>query len=130
MGEINMNVHYQRMVLCLIIASATSILLEGCGNRHEGTSPLSSTIVGTEIDDGISTTMGNKIDDSIVTTKVKWGLLADANVKSFEIGVITHKGEVQLSGFVDNQSEIDRAMEIASGINGVQNVGNEMSVRK
>ena len=77
-----------------------------------------------------ATTVGNKLDDGIVTTKVKTALIADANVKSFDIAVVTRKGEVQLSGFVDNQSQIDRAIEVAHGIEGVRSVGNEMSIKK
>jgi hyperosmotically inducible protein len=79
---------------------------------------------------GAAATVGNKVDDGIVTTKVKAALLADANVKSFDIAVVTRKGEVQLSGFVDNQSQIDRAIEVASGIEGVRSVSNEMSIKK
>ncbi len=77
-----------------------------------------------------ATTVGNKVDDGIVTAKVKAALLADASVKSFDIAVVTRKGEVQMSGFVDNQNQIDRALEIARGIEGVRSVGNEMSVKK
>ena len=79
---------------------------------------------------GAATTVGNKVDDGLVTTKVKAALLADANVKSFDIAVVTRKGEVQLSGFVDNQNQIDRAVEVAHGIAGVRSVGNEMSIKK
>lgn len=75
-------------------------------------------------------TVGNKVDDGIVTAKVKSALLADPGVKSFDIAVATRKGEVQLSGFVDNQGQIDRAIEIARGIEGVQSVNNEMSIKK
>jgi hyperosmotically inducible protein len=76
------------------------------------------------------TTVGNNVDDSIVTTRVKSALLADANIKSLDIAVVTRKGEVQLSGFVDNQNQIDRAVEVTSGTEGVRKVGNEMSVKK
>lgn len=79
---------------------------------------------------GAATTMGNQVDDGMVTTKVKAALLADANVKSFDIAVVTRKGEVQLSGFVDNQGQIDRALEVARGITGVSAVGNELSIKK
>jgi hyperosmotically inducible protein len=79
---------------------------------------------------GAATTVGNKIDDGIVTTKAKAALLADAYVKSFDIAVVTRNGEVQLSGFVDNQSQIDRAIEVVRGIEGVRSVGNEMSIKK
>ena len=76
------------------------------------------------------TTVGNKVDDSIVTTKVKAALLADATVKSLDIAVVTRKGEVQLSGFVDSQGQIDHAVEVARGVEGVRSVSNEMSVKK
>ena len=75
-------------------------------------------------------TVGAKVDDSIVTTQVKTALLADANVKSLDIAVVTRNGEVQLSGFVDNQGQIDQALKVAKGVAGVQNVNNQMSVKK
>lgn len=77
-----------------------------------------------------ATTVGNKIDDGIITGKVKAALLADINVKSFDIAVVTRKDEVQLSGFVDNQSQMDRAIEIARAVEGVRDVRNEMSTKK
>lgn len=79
---------------------------------------------------GPSTTAGDKIDDAVITTKVKATLLADSIVKGTDIGVVTNNGEVQLSGFVDNQAQIDRATELTRGIEGVKNVINEMSVKK
>lgn len=79
---------------------------------------------------GSATTVGNKIDDGIITTKVKAALLGDASVKSLAIGVVTRKGEVQLSGFVNNQNQIDRAIEVTRSIEGVSSVDNAMSIKK
>lgn len=75
-------------------------------------------------------TVGNKLDDGIVTAKVKSALLSDAGVRSGDIAVATSKGEVQLSGFVDNQAQIDRAMGVTRGVEGVQGILNEMSIKK
>ena len=75
-------------------------------------------------------TAGNKLDDGIVTAKVKSALLEDPNVKSFDIAVATRKGAVQLSGFVDNQAQIDLAVAIANKVEGVTSIGNEMSIKK
>jgi len=77
-----------------------------------------------------TTSVGTTIDDSVITAKVKAALLADPDIKSFDIAVETHKGEVQLSGFVDNQKQIDQAIEIAKNVDGVTNVGNAMSIKK
>jgi len=77
-----------------------------------------------------ATSAGNKLDDSVITTRVKTALLADPGIKSLDIAVLTRKTEVQLSGFVNNQGQIDRAVEVASGVEGVTKVGNEMSLKK
>lgn len=66
-----------------------------------------------------STTVGNKVDDTIVTGKVKAALIADEAIKSTDIAVVTRKGEVQLSGFVNSQTQIDRALMIAKAVEGV-----------
>ena len=76
------------------------------------------------------TTVGTKVDDSIVTTRVKAALLNDASIKSLDIAVVTRQGEVQLSGFVDNQAQIDKALQIAKATQDVKSVGNEMLVKK
>ncbi len=76
------------------------------------------------------TTVGNKVDDGIVTAKVKAALIGDEKIKSTDITVVTRKGEVQLSGFVNSQSQIDRALLVAKGIEGVSSVSNEMSIKK
>ena len=46
---------------------------------------------------------GEYVDDSVITTKVKSQLAQVDFLKSFQIGVETFKGDVQLSGFVDSQ---------------------------
>ena len=73
---------------------------------------------------------GEYVDDSVITTKVKALLAEDDFLKSFEIGVETYKGTVQLSGFVDSQKAVDKAGEIARGVKGVKSVKNNLSVKK
>lgn len=75
-------------------------------------------------------TIGNKVDDSIVTTQVKAALLREPSIKSLDIAVVTRQGVVQLSGFVDSQTQIARAIEVAHAVAGVNSVSNEMSIKK
>lgn len=75
-------------------------------------------------------TMGNKIDDAVVTAKVKSALLGDAAIKSLDIAVVTSKGDVQLSGFVDSDTQIARATEVATGVEGVHKVTSQLSIKK
>lgn len=74
--------------------------------------------------------IGNSVDDGIITTRVKSALLAEPGIKSLDIAVVTRKGEAQLSGFVDSQSQIDQATGIARGVAGVVSVSSEMSIKK
>jgi len=72
---------------------------------------------------------GEYVDDSVITTKVKSLLAADDFLKSFQIGVETYKGTVQLSGFVNSQKAIDKAVEITRSVSGVKSVKNNLIVK-
>ena len=72
---------------------------------------------------------GEYVDDSVITTKVKSLLAADDFLKSFQISVETFKGTVQLSGFVNSQKAVDKAVEIARSVKGVQAVNNDLIVK-
>ena len=72
---------------------------------------------------------GEYVDDSVITTKVKSLLAADDFLKSFQIGVETFKGTVQLSGFVNAQNAVDKAIEITRSVKGVKSVKNNLIVK-
>jgi osmotically-inducible protein OsmY len=72
---------------------------------------------------------GEYVDDSVITTKVKALLAADDFLKSFQIGVETYKGTVQLSGFVNSQKAVDKAIEITRSVKGVKSVKNDLIVK-
>ncbi len=75
------------------------------------------------------TSTGEYIDDTVITTKVKTELANDNLLKSFQISVETRKGIVDLSGFVDSQYAVDKAGEIARGVEGVKSVNNALIVK-
>jgi osmotically-inducible protein OsmY len=87
------------------------VSLLGCASttKHEGT--------------------GEYFDDSVITTKVKTEIFKDDSLKSNEINIETFKGVVQLSGFVNSQADIDRAVNVARSIKGVKSVKNDMRVK-
>lgn len=93
---------------CLIILLAFFL---GCAStkKHEGT--------------------GEYVDDTVITTKVKAAILHDPSLKVVEINVETFKGVVQLSGFVKSRADINKAVEVARGINGVKSVKNDMRIK-
>jgi hyperosmotically inducible protein len=107
-----------RSTLKLIAVGAICVFAAGCGNPPADTPKAAA-----------SPTVGTQIDDTVITTKVKSALLADAEVKSFDLKVETRKGVVQLSGFVDNQSQVDLAILTTSGVEGVSKVENGISLK-
>ena len=72
---------------------------------------------------------GEYFDDTLITTKVKAAILDEKELKSAEVNVETFKGVVQLSGFVNSQSDINRAANVARNIKGVKSVKNDMRVK-
>lgn len=111
-----MNIHYRLLVLAVSVTGVLSFT--GCNKTQEDASKSAT-----------GTTVGTEIDDSIITAKVKSKLLADQDIKGFDLKVETHKGDVLLSGFVDNQAQIDHAIMITRSVEGVKNVDNKVSLK-
>lgn len=89
---------------------------------------LLATLVGCAGSETSKST-GEVIDDAAITTRVKTALIRDENVEARSVEVDTYKGTVQLSGFVDEREDIDRAEEIASNVSGVREVRNDIRFR-
>ncbi len=70
------------------------------------------------------------VADSVITSKVKTKLIEDQALKAFQIDVETFRGDVLLSGFVDNQQQISKAVEVAKSVDGVKAVKNSLIVKK
>lgn len=72
---------------------------------------------------------GEYVDDTVITAKVKTAIFGESTLKSAEINVETFKGVVQLSGFVNSQSDVNRAVVVAKNVHGVKSVKNDMRVK-
>ncbi len=69
---------------------------------------------------------GEYMDDAAITTKVKAEILSDPLLKVAQIEVTTTDGVVKLSGTVDSQQSIDRAVQIARNLENVKSVDNAL----
>jgi hypothetical protein len=69
------------------------------------------------------------MNDAAITTKVKSALLAERGLPSSQIKVQTNDGVVQLSGFLNSQSEIDRAVQVAGQVKDVKSVENNLQTK-
>ena len=73
---------------------------------------------------------GEYVDDSVITAKAKAAIFADDSLKSSEINIETFKGVVQLSGFVNSQTDITQAVKVVRSVRGVISVKNDMRVKE
>jgi hyperosmotically inducible protein len=80
-------------------------------------------------DDTKPVTAGTQLDDSVITTKIKSALLTDRDARGANTSVETRKGEVLLSGFVDNQAQADREVQLAKAVDGVRSVENKLMIK-
>jgi len=74
--------------------------------------------------------VGEYFDSSTITAKVKAVLAGDANIRSIGINVDTYKNIVQLSGFVDNKIQKERAEKLAKNVKGVNRVINSLNIKE
>jgi len=72
---------------------------------------------------------GEYFDDTVITTKVKAAVFKEPSLKSAEINVETYKGVVQLSGFVNSQEDINKAVAVTRKVEGVKSVTNSMKLK-
>lgn len=72
---------------------------------------------------------GEYVDDSVITTKVKAAIFNEPGLKVSEVKVQTFKGNVQLSGFVSSRADIKSAVRVATAVNGVKSVTNDMQLK-
>ena len=99
------------IALAAFIGIASPVLLSACGSTPTRESP------------------GQYVDDATITTKVKAEFVADKTVDATNIKVETYKGTVQLSGFAKSQAEINKAVQIARNVTGVQSVKNDVLLK-
>ena len=78
---------------------------------------------------GTERSTGQTVDDATITAKVKSQLLADPDVSALNVNVTTFKGQVQLSGYVENTTQRSKAEQIAKNTTGVKAVSNDLIVK-
>jgi len=73
-------------------------------------------------------TIGDKVDDASITAEVKSSLLSHRSTSALHTGVTTTDGVVTLSGIAKNDAEKSLVTKLASDINGVTSVINNMTI--
>lgn len=99
--------------------------LSGCGWVLVGGGAYEGYKVATD-----PRTVGTQIDDALITAKIKAKLIEDPVTKARKIDVDTVNGVVTLTGVVESEKEIERAIEIAKSVPGVKKIVNNLRVGK
>jgi osmotically-inducible protein OsmY len=73
-------------------------------------------------------TTGEKIDDASITAQVKGSLLSHRSTSMLSTKVSTTDGVVTVSGTAKNEAEKALVTKLATDINGVQSVVNNMTI--
>jgi len=75
-----------------------------------------------------SETTGDKIDDASITAQVKSSLLSHHSTSAIHTGISTTAGVVTVTGVAKNDAEKSLVTKLATDINGVISVVNNMTI--
>jgi len=120
-GKFQENLKIFSLIYFLILV----LNISGCGWLIVGGTAYEGYKVGSD-----PRSIGTQIDDATITAKVKLKLIEDPITKARKIDVDTVNGVVTLTGVVESEKEIKRAIEIAKNVKGVKKVVNNLRVEK
>ncbi len=137
--------HSQRTHILALSVLAAAALLSACEKKTTGsdvpagssstmssTTSVSATPAASNAMAATASAMdkvGDAVGDAALTGKVKTALLADPDVKGLKIDVDTKDGIVTLTGDADKTANLDRAVTVAKGVDGVKSVDSKMTVK-
>ena len=72
----------------------------------------------------------DNVVDLEVSNHVKTALVGEPSLAGLDITVITTKGDVRLTGVVQNQKQIETALNVARAAEGSHTIHNELTVKQ
>lgn len=126
----NIDVETQSGVVQLsgfVDSDASKRAAESAAKSVEGVTQVNNALV---VSNG-ERTAGAVVDDSVIAAKVKSQLATEAGLGTASaVNVEVNSGVVQLSGFVKSDDERSRAEAVASNVEGVAEVRNDIDVQR
>jgi hyperosmotically inducible protein len=113
-----MNKRAVRLLLVSTLACLMTMSMVACNKAQEPKVAPPGSMAGVEV------------SDSELTTQVKTALIRNESLKGFDIAVVTTKGDVRLTGVVDNQGQIDQADKLVRSIDGIHAIHDELTIKK
>lgn len=100
---------------------------ESAARNVEGVSDVDNALIVRKTD----RTTGAVVDDTVIAAKINGELVDEAGLGTASaVNVEVRKGVVQLSGFVKSEEEKRRAEMVASRVEGVTEVRNDIAVQR
>ncbi|MBN3751711.1 BON domain-containing protein [Paraburkholderia sp. Tr-20389] len=103
-----------RLLIVAAFALPAVVFIDGC----KSTATPSSNAQGAMVP-----------DDAALAARVKQSLAADPELKALPMSVATYRGVVQLSGYVDSELQMQKALAVTRGVPGVLSVSNDLHLR-
>jgi hyperosmotically inducible periplasmic protein len=119
-------------------ALALALLLMSIGSCERQPEPPVKPISSSELQVGLQgagpgsdakSSGAAQLSDTGITARVKAALMGDDQVKGLGIHVETRDAAVMLTGNVDTDEQVTRAVAVARGVTGVREVVNRLSVK-
>jgi hyperosmotically inducible protein len=107
------------LAILVLFTTVITTMIAGCDKPQDATGTSKP-----------NTTLKAEVKDDEVTRRVKVVFANDEQLSRFDIAVITLKGDVKLTGLVNDSSQIDHAKKIARNIDGVHSIHDELSIKK
>jgi osmotically-inducible protein OsmY len=104
-----------------VTMTATALALGGCASKRDTSEPAQGAQ---------SRSAGEFTSDAALTARVKTAIASATGLgNATNINVNSYRGVVQLNGFVESQDKIQRAADVARGVDGVRSVENNLRVK-
>lgn len=120
------------MKYSIVMMAVLSMAMSGCGREGQDAAQASKAAaeaVAAQAERQIEKA-GVVLDDAAVTAKVKTALVIAPDLKGLAIDVDTLRNVVTLSGTVASEGLRQQAETIAKGVDGVQDVKNNLMVNQ
>ena len=122
------------LMAALVTAALAGVALTGCNKPDDGRTAgqkLDSVIAKTEQKSAdTKAEVKQDVNDATITASVNAELAKDSELSALRINVDTNHGNVSLRGSAPDATARDRATQLASAVQGVSNVDNQLVVRQ